>query len=338
MNIRKTKKRAYLILPAILLLAGVVMWWYVLRHPAGERDISGSDPLAGVEAARSMETDATSPVHQKGDARPEFEAFKDDVLLAMTNRPLTVTGVVIDEDGRPIAGASIGFNSYRGSEATPTRFVASKDDGTFDIAGEDGMKMYVSASHENYLKISATSSFVYPKGSIFKRGNSVDSGDFLTLRMRKRPPSAGLKAVSARRDFDSSNWVVAFDMVTGKTRAGAPSGQREIGFYLELGEGATPNIESRFDWTVTVQVPRGGGAQWRTDPKAYEAPENGYEETLVASFNAEDTNWTYVAERNVFVRFADGTYGRLNFRVSAATRSLTLSSYHNPSGDRNLFP
>ena len=337
MNIPKAKKRAYLMLAAIVLSAGVAIWWYGLRHPIVANDISGSGRPTGEEAAKSMKANAIAAEPHEGEARAEFEAFRGDVLLAMTNRPLKISGVVVDENGAPIAGASVGFNSYRGSEATPTRFVSSKADGTFDISGEEGIKMYVSASHEGYMKIPSTSAFVYPKGSIFKRGNSVDSGGFLTLRMRKRHPSAGLKAVSARRGFETTNSVIAFDMATGKTRAGAPSGQREIGIYLELGEGATPNIERRFDWKVTLRVPS-GGAQWRLDPKSYEAPQNEYQESLVVSFDRANADWDYVTEHDVFLKLADGTYGRANFRVSAATRNLIISGYHNPRGDRNLFP
>jgi hypothetical protein len=329
----KISSRLVVGIGVLLLLGGVSVWWFDREQSA--------PPLEGSQIREDKPKPAASEENPSKEISGSLSGFGEisaKVQNAMLSKPLEISGVVLDDQGRPLIGASVVYSSSKDGKWSQTKVVECGEDGSFQINGEEGTSMHVSALHDDYMRIPGTTGLVYPKGSFLKKDGSVDSGGFLTLVMRKKPLSAGLKAITARRTFEPPGWVATFDMGKGVTRAGAPTGEQEIGFYLELGEGATPNIESRFDWKVTVQVPRGGGAQWRTDPKDYEAPENGYEETLVASFNAEDTNWTYVAERNVFVRFADGTYGRLNFRLSAATKSLTLSSYHNPSGDRNLFP
>ncbi len=256
---------------------------------------------------------------------------------ALANRPLKVSGVVVDEEGKPVPAASVGYNSSRKIGSTEARTLLSKEDGTFAIVGEDGMEMHVSAWHDDYLSVPESFVFVAPRASLLKRHGSVDSGGFVTLVLRKKPPSAGLTVVSARREFGPETWTLTFDMGTGQTRVGEPIGSQEVAFHLELGEGAGPTIERKFDWKVTLRVP-GGGAQARTDLKGYEAPENGYEEPLVVSFDSAAARWAYVMERDVFVRLADGTYGRLNYRVSAHLRQLTVSGFRNPTGSRNLYP
>jgi hypothetical protein len=250
----------FLIASMTLFFVALVLWW-TLRTEPSSADLSLS-PFAHPGLLKPGELDGLTPQESVEAIQRDAKARLSLYNLAMANRPLKASGIVVDEDGTPIAGAMVGYYSARLTGWTERRRLLSKHDGTFEIVGEDGMEMQVTASHDEYINLPSSSVFVAPRASLLGRDGAAVSGGFVSLVLRKKPPSAGLKPVNARREFDPESWVLSFDMGTGRTRVGEPTGPQEIGFYLELGEGAIP-FERSFDWKVTLRIP-GGGAQIRT--------------------------------------------------------------------------
>ena len=334
MTTHKNKRMRWFFVAAVTFgVVATALWWTLRTESDSTKD---ADPFAHPGLLKPGELDGLSRQESVKAIQRDAKARLSLYNLAMANRTLKVSGIVVDEDGKPIAGATVGYDSQRLLGPTPVKRVLTNNEGTFQINGEAGVRLDLSAGHEDYLSLPGSRVDVRPFGSLFRKDGDARSGDHVTLVLRRKPPSAGLKPVNARREFESESWVLSFDMGTGRTRVGEPTGPQEIGFYLELGEGAIP-FERKFDWKVTLRIP-GGGAQIRTDLKSFEAPESGYEESLVVSFDADDYRWAYVMDRNAFVQLPDGTYGRLNYSVSAAQRDLIVSGYHNSTGSRNLFP
>src|SRR5690606_16875707 len=95
-----------------------------------------------------------------------------------------------------------------------------------------------------------------------------------------------------------------------------------------------------FDWKLEARIPGGGFLKNDSDYN-FEAPEDGYKETLEIEYLASmpEEEWKRVAHRRLFVRFADGTYGRIQFSISGGSdlRPLYMTSWMNlKPGSRNL--
>ena len=76
------------------------------------------------------------------------------------------------------------------------------------------------------------------------------------------------------------------------------------------------------------------------DGAAYIAPENGWIEKVVIEKDAQDAHWQSGFERTVYVRTADGKYGRVSVSFTCdfepPPTACALEVFMNSSGSRNL--
>jgi hypothetical protein len=95
-----------------------------------------------------------------------------------------------------------------------------------------------------------------------------------------------------------------------------------------------------FHWTFRVEAPRGGlvASDGRLD---YLAPEQGYQPALVWDMHPDQPGWVPKNTFHLFYRSADGQrHARVSLRViadsSKVNSGLTITTYLNPNGSRNL--
>ena len=91
-------------------------------------------------------------------------------------------------------------------------------------------------------------------------------------------------------------------------------------------------------WSVRISAP-GGGVQISTEEFPFEAPETGYEPSVILdSTTPKPQTWPGAYEGGeLFVKTVGG-YGRLHFQMLASATHFSIFSYYNPNGSRNLEP
>jgi len=96
----------------------------------------------------------------------------------------------------------------------------------------------------------------------------------------------------------------------------------------------------RYDWSLEARIPGGGFLESDSDYK-FEAPEKGYQETIKIEYSATmpQGQWERYVHRRYFVKFSDGSYGRIRFSIDGSSNStpLDMTSWLNlKPGSRNL--
>ncbi len=129
---------------------------------------------------------------------------------------------------------------------------------------------------------------------------------------------------------------VGVDLKTGNvTQAG--QGDIEVQAWTN-GQGHQVNSNQPYDWRVRIEVP-GGGLIQRAAAFDFEAPSDGYAESNEIDMPATaGRQWRSQASGNYFLKLANGTYARLEFRmVAGGDHFFRVASFLNPNpGDRNL--
>lgn len=100
------------------------------------------------------------------------------------------------------------------------------------------------------------------------------------------------------------------------------------------------SVYDPFDWSFEIRVP-GGGLAWDRSDLEFEAPEAGYQESVRYEFPATmpPEEWKRVRQGRYFVKFADGTYGRIQFSIDGGSDRSPLymeSWLSSKPGSRNL--
>jgi hypothetical protein len=95
-----------------------------------------------------------------------------------------------------------------------------------------------------------------------------------------------------------------------------------------------------FDWTLTLNLPDGGLIE-RKSGYANEAPEKGYQQTVIISMPANTNNWTPSIRRSFFFKSRGGqNYGIMTIDLMAnyepPPTHFEIYAYVNPAGSQNL--
>ena len=127
-------------------------------------------------------------------------------------------------------------------------------------------------------------------------------------------------------------------------RSSTGNGLLEGAFRLQFNRGdAVDAKKTRYDWTCTIQLER-GGVQRSVDEFMFLAPGEGYFEKLEIAMKASNPNWRQATDIDFFVRTASGKFGRFSAHIAGPLFAdepharVTLTGAINPSGDRSLEP
>ena len=245
-------------------------------------------------------------------------------------KSLDFYGKIIDQNGRPVAGARVRGNVETvGSLEGPTwtsHITESNEDGNFEFLGFHGMDIPI---------------YIEKAGYEFKQHDN----DGWTKDYRASPTN--------RVIFHMWKIAGAEAMIHGKIHVYIPCDGTSKSYNLQAGR-HTPGGDTftvtlirrpvdiaprqRFEWTATLEVPNGGFMP-TSDLYKYQAPATGYQRTVVIRMPVDATNW--YSEVTADYYFFDGkNYGRITVDIDADFNPpptlFDAEIYLNPSGSRNL--
>lgn len=277
---------------------------------------------------------------------PPKGAPEKNLLTALTEavlQPMQLYGLVVDQEGNPVPGASVSYsvsNKLTDMGVGNTRGeTLSGADGRFKVS-ERGMGISVRVSKEGYYQILGDDPRASARG--FYNGDNPGKSHNLL------PPSSSPAVFVLRKvgnavplvQFTSGSIMLAKDgtpteisLATGKK---TPVGKGDLRVEAWTNDQA-PNAKGRYDWRCRVTVP-GGGLTEAKGSFAFEAPEDGYTQSVELGEKADQPRWLGDAERQFFVRLADGRHARIKFvMVAAGAHYFLIESALNPEpGSRNL--
>ncbi len=328
------RKRLFIV---VILIAALFVFWRV-NNP-------NQSSLSSVEAQQSA---AGSPI-RPAPAIPTspwkqfFGAFKTSIDLY---------GKVVDQHGEPVVGAKVlltPVDTAFADQSISKTTVMTDQNGLFSVTDKKGSAIGVRASKDGYMSypgfpgqpLSGTT-VDYAFGAEGGKRHSNPSTPLLLTLHKVGPvdPVFYVKEKGWRLELDGTPRKIALDAVDGK-------GTHVIEFSLQSGRMNLPEKRSErygmiYEWNFEAKIAGGGFVPVDSDFK-FEAPETGYQESI--QFGSSSTlpkeEWQRSAQRRYFVKFPDGSYGRIFLYVDAGTRAkygpLNMTSWLNlKPGSRNL--
>ena len=244
--------------------------------------------------------------------------------------PISFYGNVIDDLGQPVAGATIAFGwTDLSSDGTSQRIATSDQSGLFSLTGVTGKSLTVQVNKEGYklYHSSNRSGFDYSPLSNPDRHYNPDPQNPVQYIMRKNGSKEPLTEIN-RRFPTSTNQPSIFKL----------DNDASTSVRIDLLENKNDKYGLIKTWAIRVSVPS-GGIQISTNEFPFEAPEDGYISELVMTNNMpKPTIWPGSYEGGEFFVKTPAGYGRVHLQMLVGATHLSIVSYFNPSGSRNLEP
>jgi hypothetical protein len=238
--------------------------------------------------------------------------------------PLLFYGKVVDDQGFPVKGANIKFSWMDlSSEGTGKKYVMSDVTGLFSLSGVVGKDIGVHISKEGYR--------CYISSNRFDFETSILSGQNYYNPIPENP------VVFVLRKNREAEPIIEYS----EKRAEVPQGQSKQftigpnGTTL-LFERMTNNAPVRGGWVARVSVP-GGGLALTTEEFPYEAPEDGYVDSMeITNATPKPPNWPSFYGAMMYFKTSQG-YGRVMVSYISNMDRMFVTSWFNPkAGSRNL--
>lgn len=335
------KKRPFVIL--LLLLLGITVAAVFLRSQSksAREEVKLSATSTQSAHAHSEEIsrkDKASPTTNELTVdKMEFPAkgFEQrehdrDHRLDEWRTPIEFYGKIIDENETPVAEVQINFSC---NDVSPrgTSFYRTQSDakGLFSITQIQGKLLTVRISKEGYYSSKRdTDSFYYAGQDVNFKPDILNP---VIFHLRKKGPVERLVTTSGRARVPLSGSPIELNLSSGQVVTSG--GQVSIECVSDI---AHKKPGKEFDWKLKLAVP-GGGILQTEDEYNFEAPPEGYSQTQEISMNSTKADgWRGMIQKEFFLKFSDGNYGRLSISFIANNGIMRFSSYINPSGSRNL--
>jgi len=246
--------------------------------------------------------------------------------------PISFYGKVMDDQGQPIAGASVEFVwTDLSSEGTGKKTTESDSNGLFSLTGATGKGLSVYVSKAGYQRYRSKSinkaSFDYSPLASPGTYHKPDPMSPVLFVMHKNRPKEALLQIN-RRFPSSTNQPTVFYLDGNDTSA----------VRIDLLENRSETNGQEGAWMLRVSVPS-GGIQISTNEFPFEAPETGYEPSILLDRKtAKPETWAYPYQGGeFFVRTSSG-YGRMRLQMLEGSPHLSINSFYNPNNSRNLEP
>lgn len=247
-------------------------------------------------------------------------------IWAIYNARLSLYGKVVDQDERPVAGASVRLTvADKPWDSGTSRQVMTDSDGSFKLTGVRGAGIFAGAEKEGYYS-GKDSSRLLQSGEL----PAKDSPAIFRLH-RKGVVENLIHYGPVWSDLPLDATPLEFDF---KSRKFLPFGQGQLSAQVKV-EGS---MQQRFSWWYRLRLPGGGFAR-RTHEFDFIAPEQGYVETIEGRIDAADVSWRGSFGGDFFVRLPDGTFGRVELFLGSGRDSFSFRidrAALNPAGSRNL--
>lgn len=254
--------------------------------------------------------------------------------------PINFYGRVVDQDNLPISGASIRFiwndMSERGTSESKT---TSDSNGLFALTNRRGKGLSVYVTKEGYHTSGGIGGMSFEYAAFFEDNyHRPDSQKPVTFRLIKKLNTEPLvkRHVSEYLPSAYDGRGVYYDLQRGSLTEQPASGSA-LRFSFERSE--SPQGKP-FDWKWKVEAVK-SVLQESKDEFAQLAPEEGYTNSWQISETANTQPFPRSAQVRFYVRTADGRFARVDLELThpnlrSVGPSLTINSFLNPSGSRNL--
>jgi hypothetical protein len=250
------------------------------------------------------------------------------------NRPVSLYGRVIDQDGEPVGGVRIEAKLQLYTRIAPYSMnlvTNTAKDGTFHIGGYRGdVLTLTSLIKGGYSEVRGQWQFVFGRGRIPPDTSSPQSPK--VLRMWKSGVTEPLIAYDAQQNVIPDGTIYTVDLLEGTWEKGRmQNGDLWVSVTLPRDFRSGP-----FSGSYKIEV-IDGGLVASDDPFMYRAPSDGYEKTLIHSGPGRSglPDRYYVRSRGggVFASLLVST-----FQGDDHLATLRIQSSANANGSKNLEP
>lgn len=258
-------------------------------------------------------------------------------------RPIEFFGKVVDEQNKPVDGASIRFVwSDLSSKGTSEAHTFSDVDGLFCLKGVRGKGLSVHISSADHYVSQSRNQFAFeyadPDEPIF---HIPDPNNPVIFHLRRKGQTERL--VVMRSNLNIPGVGRQFRLLTNgtPTRVDFVSGKIvEYGGSLEVRcwiRNETGEFNKAYDWSYELTVPE-GGLILSTNEFDFEAPLENYLPSIRKEIHKNSEQpWTGRREEKYFLKLANGNYARMRFVIYAGESPFCIiEAFVNPSGSRNL--
>ena len=339
--------------PLLLILVAVAfLIWLHYRHPA-DITVVPPPPDTGQSTMPAVTTVGSASVPPPNPSIPPNATSQADMADWNSNRlkqmeaasqeisnewrtPIQFYGKVVDQDTNPVSEAEIDFSCNDLSQTGTSNYKSVSDNqGNFFIQGITGKLLTVSVSKTGYYSSKNDNDSFYYAG---QNVNFVpDSFNPVIFHLRKKGEGESLivadypgMAHIAQLHHDGT--PVELDLLTGKQVA-AGSGQLKLELWRDV---SVPNARV-YDWKLQLSA-SGGGLLGTDEEFDFQAPQSGYQPSIVIDMPATNENWLPEISSKYYIQLANGDYGRIDFYLLPRNGVFTVRSAINPSGSRNLEP
>lgn len=315
------RRRAILALVVVLVAAGL---WWLLRSPSVE-----PTSQARVFASAPAEAEPQSPTPKR---EGELIQKAVEVVEKILDAPIAFYGRVVDQHGDPVSYADVGYTAADAFNASGSQYTGKSDEeGYFQITGIKGGGLLVGVGKEGFYAVAGKSSqnFGYGMGSDSTRRPPPTKDNPAIFVLQKMGKTESLERAEQSARISKDGTPVMVDLMSGRL---SPNGNLRVEAWT-----AAPENGRKFAWRCRLTVP-GGGLAERKGQFDFEAPEDGYEESVELGMPHDAEGWTSQQQRDYFVKLPDGRFARVNFRmIAGGNHYFVMESFLNPKpGSRNL--
>lgn len=330
-------KRSALIIGLVLSILGVLLFT-MSKHWSRVRRLQ---PTAASETP--SENTSVTPnfqTNQLPDSSPQKRLDRKqavELVQSIYSAPIAFYGRTQDEHGNPIPNANIEFSVLDKFWNPGTKYGATSDDnGLFSLTGANGAAVSVAVWKQGYAGITGKSNGAFSYGMPFdaQRDRPTPTKEHPAIFvLRKKAEADPLFVVRRDISIPKDGSPVDVNLRTGKPVA---IGQGDIRIECWTADNVR-DASGHYEWKARIIAPGGGLAQQRSTELEVTAPETGYESMIEVAMPQASPDWRCDHDAHYWVRLRDQTYARMRLRITTAgDHFVSISSYLNPSGSRNL--
>ncbi|MDR3402237.1 MAG: carboxypeptidase-like regulatory domain-containing protein [Chthoniobacter sp.] len=322
----------------LAILIGAAALVFILSTGRKDKVVNGvttMEPTAPLVISRQPGLSSGTPAPLPLRTEPQREKAK--IVEAIFNAPINFWGKVIDQFGDPIEGAKIKYGAIDKFWANGSSYDGQSDAaGYFSITGIQGAGLTVGVNKEGYdgVKGKSYQAFGYGMGPDSSRAAPPTKVNPAIFVLRKKKDAEALFVIDCDVRVPRNGTPVEVSLRTGKPVAAGDGDLKIECWTMEQSKDA----KGHYDWRCRFSVPGGGLAVRREADSSFEAPENGYEESIEINMPQTSEAWRSDRDGQYWFKLRDGTFGRGRLRISTDVEHfVSITSYLNPNpNSRNL--
>ncbi|MEI6780221.1 MAG: carboxypeptidase regulatory-like domain-containing protein [Verrucomicrobiota bacterium] len=338
-------------LSVIVVVGAFLLWWLGRAKPVPQAASIETSPVqSGQEVQQQRQRtpvppqtagqSAAPPLPQSPNAAAPNPVASPSTVKEWLERqyetPISFYGRVVDQDGSPLADASVAFGWVNTNFQQQGSSTLSDGAGLFSLSGAQGKNLTVNVSKEGYYGSSRSNQTSFQFSDMSgNRTFTPDPASRVLFHLRKKGPGAELiTSQYGVKDYlgvvvPRGGTPVQVDLLSRKVGAGGQIVISQLKPPYQSWKQAT-------EWTFRMAIPDGGFVE-QDEEFPFQAPEAGYQPTIEFHFKSGETNWATNLQRQYYIAFGQPRrYGRLVVETAIEMEGARLTYAINPDGSRYL--